>query len=268
MSEIAASSPPIAAPRAPAPAALVGPEAGPPQLPGVSIVLPCFNEEENVADAVRAALLAGRRAAVDHEVIVVDDGSRDRTLEIALGLREQNPAVRVVNHQVNLGYGAALRSGIAAASQPWILLTDADLQFDLTQLEDFLPFAEDHDLIVGWRVQRMDPLGRRLAAALWNRLVDAVFGLPVRDVDCAFKLVRTELVKDMPLTASGAMISTELIVRCLAAGARLEQIGVRHRPRQAGKQSGTSPRVVARAFLELGSARRQLGTLRHAHPAR
>jgi hypothetical protein len=114
----------------------------------------------------------------------------------------------------------------------------------------------------------MDPLGRRVAAALWNRLVDLVFGLPVRDVDCAFKLVRSELVKDMSLDASGAMISTELLVRCLAQGARLEQIGVRHRPRQAGSQSGTSPRVVARAFRELVSARRQLGTLRHAPAAR
>jgi glycosyltransferase involved in cell wall biosynthesis len=234
----------------------------------VSIVLPCFDEEDNVAEAVRAALLAGRRAAIDHEVVVVDDGSRDRTSEIALELRAHDPAVRVISHEVNLGYGAALRSGIAAASQPWILLTDADLQFDLTQLDDFLPFAEDHDLILGWRVQRMDPLGRRVAAALWNRLVDAVFGLPVRDVDCAFKLVRAELVKDMPLSTSGAMISTELIVRCLAQGARFKQIGVRHRPRQAGRQSGTSPRVVARAFRELLSTRRQLGTLRHAHLAR
>jgi glycosyltransferase involved in cell wall biosynthesis len=230
----------------------------------VSIVLPCFDEEDNVAEAVRAAALAGRRAALEHEIVVVDDGSRDRTREIALGLAAQDPAVRVIVHPVNLGYGGALRSGIAAASKPWILLTDADLQFDLTQLEDFLPFAENHDLIVGWRVARMDPLGRRIAAALWNRLVDLAFGLSVRDVDCAFKLVRSDLVKDMPLTASGAMISTELIVRCLANGARLEQIGVRHRPRRAGQQSGTNPRVVTRAFRELVSARRQLGTLRHA----
>jgi glycosyltransferase involved in cell wall biosynthesis len=268
MSEIAAPIPHISAHRPPTPAGQVAPAASPPPLPGVSIVLPCFNEEDNVAEAVRAAVLAGRRAALDHEVIVVDDGSRDRTREIAQGLRALNPAVRVIVHPHNLGYGAALRSGIAAASKPWILLTDADLQFDLTQLEDFLPFAQDHDLILGRRVARMDPLGRRVAAALWNRLVDLVFGLPVRDVDCAFKLVRSELVKDMPLGASGAMISTELIVRCLAQGTRLKEINVRHRPRVAGQQSGTSPRVVARAFRELVSARRQLGTLRHAHPAR
>jgi hypothetical protein len=151
-----------------------------------------------------------------------------------------------------------------AASQPWILLTDADLQFDLTQLEDFLPFAEDNDLLLGRRVRRMDPVGRRAAAGAWNRLVRAVFRLPVRDVDCAFKLIRADYVKDLALTCSGAMISTELVVRCLARGARLRQLGVRHRPRVAGNQSGTNPRVVARAFRELALARRELGRLPRA----
>jgi glycosyltransferase involved in cell wall biosynthesis len=236
----------------------------PPLLTGVSIVLPCFDEEANVAEAVRAAGLAARRSALEHEIIVVDDGSRDRTRAIALELASRDPAIRVVVHESNHGYGAALRSGIAAASEPWILLTDADLQFDLTQLEDFLPFAADHDIIVGRRMPRMDPLGRRVAAIAWNRLVDALFDLPVHDVDCAFKLIRADLLKDLPLTSSGAMISTELVLRCLAQGARLEELAVRHRPREAGRQSGTSPRVVARAFRELFSARRQLGPLHHA----
>ena len=233
-------------------------------LPGVSIVLPCFDEEDNVVEAVRAAQLAGRRAALAHEVIVVDDGSRDRTRERALALAADDPDVRLIVHERNGGYGAALRSGITAASQPWILLTDADLQFDLTQLEDFLPLAERSDLVLGRRVLRMDPLGRRMAAGAWNGLVRALFRLPVRDVDCAFKLVRADFVKEMPMTASGAMISTELVLRCLARGARVEQLGVRHRPRVAGRQSGTSPRVVARAFRELVLARRELGRLPRA----
>jgi glycosyltransferase involved in cell wall biosynthesis len=235
------------------------------RLPGVSIVLPCYDEEENVIEAVDSALLAARRAAFEYEVIVVDDGSRDRTRAIALDRAAEEPAVRVLVHDDNLGYGSALRSGIAAAEQPWILLTDADLQFDLSQLEDFLPFAQDHDLLVGRRMPRMDPLGRRLAAIAWNWLVGAMFHVPLHDVDCAFKLVRGDLVKDLPLTSSGAMISTELVIRCLAQDARLQEIGVRHRGRQAGRQSGTSPRVVGRALHELVSARRELGSLRHAH---
>ena len=256
--------------RLPLPRALPFPPAGAPStgqaapLRGVSIVLPCFDEEDNVVEAVRAARLAGRRAALACEVIVVDDGSRDRTRERALALALDDPAVRVIVHERNSGYGAALRSGIAAASQPWILLTDADLQFDLTQLEAFLPYADDHDLVLGHRVLRMDPFGRRVAAGAWNWLVRRVFRLPVRDVDCAFKLVRADLLKDVPLTCSGAMISTELVVRCIGRGGRLMQIGVRHRPRVAGEQSGTNPRVVARAFRELFAARRELGRLPRA----
>jgi glycosyltransferase involved in cell wall biosynthesis len=246
---------PQAAPAAPAEGAR--PPAAP--LDGVSIVLPCFNEAENVAEAVRLASLAGRRAARAYEIIVVDDGSTDDTLAIASALAAGDPSVRVMVHERNLGYGAALRSGIEAARQPWILLTDADRQFDLTQLEDFLPFAPDHDLLVGHRVARQDPLGRRVTARAWNALVRVVFGLPVRDVDCAFKLVRRERVANLPLVSSGAMISTELLVRCLADGARMKELDVRHRPRTAGRQSGNDPRVVARAFGELAVLRRQLG---------
>jgi glycosyltransferase involved in cell wall biosynthesis len=236
------------------------------QLPGLSIVLPCFDEQDNVATAIREALRVGATVAREHEVVVVDDGSRDQTRPIALELEAENPAVRVVIHETNLGYGAALRSGIAVASKPWILLTDADLQFDLADLEDFLPFTRDYDMLLGWRVLRMDPPGRRIAARAWNALVDAVFAIDVRDVDCAFKLMRAELVHDLPLSSSGAMISTEIVVRCLARGARIKEIGVHHHPRRAGHQSGTNPRVVARALSELVTARRQLGTMRQVHP--
>lgn len=231
----------------------------PPLLEGVSVVLPCLNEAANVAEAVSLASLAARRAALAHEVIVVDDGSTDDTLSIAAGLATADPAVRVIVHEHNLGYGAALRSGIEVARQPWILLTDADLQFDLTQLDDFLPFAADHDVLVGYRLLRRDPLGRRVTAGAWNLLVDRVFGLPVRDVDCAFKLIRRERVAGLELCSTGAMISVELLVRCLADGARLKELGVHHRPRTAGTQSGNNPRVVARAFRELAALRRQLG---------
>ncbi len=251
----------LLAPAAAPPAATGAPATAPdaPRLAGVSIVLPCLDEAANVAETVRQATLAARRAAVRHEVIVVDDGSTDDTLAIASALAAADPAVRVIAHESNRGYGAALRSGIEAAREPWILLTDADGQFDLTQLDDFLPFAGEHDLLVGYRYVRRDPLNRRVSARAWNLLVDGVFGLPVRDVDCAFKLVRRECVAGLPLVSEGAMISTELLVRCLAGGARLKELGVRHRPRTAGSQSGNNPRVIARAFRELALLRRQLG---------
>src|SRR4051812_1826439 len=234
----------------------------PPALEGVSIVLPCHDEAPNLTAAVSMAAAAGRRHALAHEVIVVDDGSRDRTLSIATALAALDPSVRVVVHPTNQGYGAALRSGIAAATQPWILLTDADLQLDLAELESFVPLASDHDLIVGYRIERHDPYGRIVAAALWNRLVNRLFHLPVRDIDCAFKLIRRKLLYQLELESDGAAISTELLVGLLARGARLAELGVHHRPREAGRQSGTSPRVVARAMRELLRLRRRLGPVR------
>ncbi|MEA2479335.1 MAG: hypothetical protein QOJ07_1257 [Thermoleophilaceae bacterium] len=227
-------------------------------LPGLSIVLPCFDEEDNVADAIRAARAAARLTSLDHEIVVVDDGSSDATAAIAAGFAANDPHVRLIVHERNRGYGDALRSGLAAATQPWILLTDADLQFDLCELTGFVPLAAESDLIMGWRVERSDPLMRRLNAGAWNRLVRWMFNLPVHDVDCAFKLVRRDLLARFELASSGAMISTELLVRSLAAGARLTEVAVHHRPRVAGEQSGADLRVIVRAFRELARLRATL----------
>lgn len=227
-------------------------------LPGVSIVLPCRDEEANVAAAVRMACRAGGMYAQAYEVIVVDDGSRDATHAVATRLAAGDPHVHVVAHPRNRGYGAALRTGIAAARQPWVLLTDADLQFDLVDLAGFVPLAAEHDLIAGFRRQRNDPRRRRVAAAAWNRLVDRVLGLHVRDVGCAFKLVRRELLAELELTSSGPVISAELLARSRARGARICERGVRHLPRNAGRQSGLRPSVVVRASAELLRLRRTL----------
>jgi len=234
------------------------------KLPGLSIILPCFNEEANVAQAIAESLEAGQRFSERFEAIVVDDGSTDATATIAGGITTADRAVRLVVHPFNRGYGAALRSGIQAAEMPWVLLTDADLQFDLADLEEFLPLTDGNDLLVGHRIRRSDPLGRRAAAAGWNFLVRQTFDLPVHDVDCAFKLVRRDLLEHVELVSSGAMISTELIARCLKSGAHLQELGVHHRPRTAGEQSGTNPRVVVRAFRELFELRHALRPTLHA----
>jgi glycosyltransferase involved in cell wall biosynthesis len=230
-------------------------------LAGVSIVLPCYNEAANVADAVRAATGAAEAHAADFEVIVVDDGSTDGTAQIAARLADADRRVRLVVHPSNRGYGGAVRSGLRAARMPWVLLTDADLQFDLRELESFVPLANDADLIAGWRIARQDPPHRRLNAAAWNWLMHKRFDVPVRDIDCAFKLVRRDLLEEIPLTSSGAMISTELLVRAVAAGAIVQEVGVHHLPRAAGEQSGASPRVVIKAFRELGRVHGELRRL-------
>jgi glycosyltransferase involved in cell wall biosynthesis len=228
------------------------------RLRGLSIVLPCHDEAENVERAIDEATTAGELVADAHEVIVVDDGSSDATRELAAARAAEDPRVRVLVHEVNRGYGAALRTGFAAARLEWIFLTDADLQFDMGELARFAPLAPSSDIVAGYRIHRADPPHRLLNAAAWNLLVRRTFDVPVRDVDCAFKLMRRELVQALPLTAEGAMVSTELIARAAQADARFAQLGVTHRPRAAGRPSGASPRVVLRAFRELRAVRAEL----------
>jgi glycosyltransferase involved in cell wall biosynthesis len=227
-------------------------------LPGLSIVLPCFNEEANVADAIRAATKAARDNSEDHEVIVVDDGSTDATSEIASSFLDGSGRMRLLVHPHNRGYGAAVRTGIETARMPWVLLTDADLQFDLGQLDDFVLLSASADVVAGRRVLRQDPLGRRITGAAWSALTGRLFRLPVSDVDCAFKLIRRDLLERVHLDSDGAMVSAELLAKCQAEGARIVEHGVRHRARVAGEQSGARPRVVARAFRELARQHREL----------
>jgi glycosyltransferase involved in cell wall biosynthesis len=224
-------------------------------LPGVAILLPCFNEAGNVDAAVAEARAAAARAAHGYEIIVVDDGSTDGTGDLARSLAGADPRVRVLAHEANRGYGAALRTGIDAARMPWILLTDADLQFDLGQLAEITPLARDYDLILGRRTPRRDPLYRRVYGHTWNWLVRRALELPVRDVDCAFKLGRTDLLQSLDLRSTGAMISPELVARSLAREARLVEVDVGHRPRQTGAQSGANLKVILRALSELRALR-------------
>ncbi|HMJ32350.1 MAG TPA: glycosyltransferase family 2 protein [Baekduia sp.] len=228
------------------------------RLSGLTIVLPCFDEAENLPDAVRYATIAAERCAAAHEIIVVDDGSTDETVAVAGRLAAADARVRLIVHGENRGYGVALRSGIAAAQQPWVLLIDADLQFDVGELAAFLPLAPSADLVVGWRILPQGPVGRRAGGALWNRVVRAAFDLPVRDVDCAFRLARRELLERLDLRAGGALVGAELLAKSAAAGARVAEVPVHHRIRVAGRQNGSGARLSARTLRELAGLRHAL----------
>jgi glycosyltransferase involved in cell wall biosynthesis len=232
------------------------------RLDGLSIVLPCHDEADNVAAVVESALAVGALVAGRVEVIVVDDGSDDATGERAARLVAADERVRLVVHPRNLGYGAALRSGIGAARMPWVFLTDADGQFDLRDLVPALVERGGADVLWGYRLERSDNRLRRLNAAGWNRLVHALLGLPVRDVDCAFKLIPREALVAAAPRCDGAGISAELLAAGLAARLTVREVGVHHRPRAAGSASGARPRVVIRALGELLALRRRLGRVR------
>jgi glycosyltransferase involved in cell wall biosynthesis len=217
----------------------------------VSIVLPAYNEDANIETAVRRAGEVADRLCADHEVIVVDDGSADGTAEIVRRLRAADPRVVLVQHPRNLGYGEALKSGFGAASMDLVFLTDADNQFVLDEIEDFLELIEQADVVAGHRVHRSDPWFRRINARMWNYLVRTLYYVPVRDVDCAFKLFRREVFEGVTLDSGGAMVSTELMVTLSRSGYRILERGVTHLPRTAGKPQGANLHVIARAFREL-----------------
>ena len=217
----------------------------------ISAVMPAFNEEGNLEQSVgrMAAALADQARAF--EVIVVDDGSQDGTAALLARLKAIHPSLRVVRHPVNRGYGAALRSGFAAARYPWIFLMDADNQFDPADVAVLLAAATDADIVAGYRQRRRDPLPRRLNAWAFFTLVTILFGRLARDVNCAFKLIRRDLLVRMELHSEGALINTEVFVLARQLQARVVEVPVQHYPRTSGRQTGANLRVVFRAFSEL-----------------
>ena len=223
----------------------------PVRLPGLTVFLPSHNEEGNVQRVVEGFCAELPKLADDYEVIVVDDGSRDRTGEIADRLAAGNSHVKVVHHPVNRGYGGAVISGIRAAAQPYVLLCDGDGQFDPAEVKRLAARIGDHDVVAGRRARRADHLMRRVNGKAWTLLVRILFGLRISDMDCGFKLFRREMLEGVELHARGAMISTELMARLVGRGARVCEVEVTHLPRLTGEQSGNSLRVILRAFREL-----------------
>jgi len=229
----------------------------------LSVVLPAYNEAANLQATVEAALEVLRSLGGRFEVIVVDDGSRDGSGALVDALARATPEVRAVHHPRNRGYGAAIRSGFAAATLPWLFFTDADGQFDLRELPALLSRTARADIVAGYRLRRHDPWFRRLYAFLFGRLlVRAVLGVRVRDLNCAFKLIRRDLVARLDLKSDGALINAELLGKAQRAGARIVEVGVHHLPRRAGTPTGGNPRVIARAFWELFALRAEIRSTR------
>lgn len=206
------------------------------RVPELSVVLPACNEEANIGPTIEASLKVLPNLADDYEVIVVDDGSRDATSAVAEEwVQRRYPAVRLLVHSRNHGYGAAIRTGLRHARMGLVFYTDADRQFDISELTYFLPMAQDHDLVIGFRVYRYDSALRSIVSWAYNRLVAVLFRVRVRDVDCAFKLMRAEVRDKLPLQTDDFFIDTEIVASARKWNFRIAQKGVRHYPRVAGE---------------------------------
>ena len=220
-------------------------------MTSISAVLPAYNEEALIGDTAQAVaeVLAG--ITDDYEVIVVDDGSRDRTRAVIEEIAAANPRVRCVRHQLNRGYGEALKSGFSAATKDFVFLTDGDRQFDVRELTAFVPHLQTAQLVVGYRDPRRDSTLRLVYAWGWRLVVTLLFGYVARDIDCAFKLFSREVWKRVQVHSGGATFSAEFLAKARRCGYRIVELPVTHYPRTAGSPTGARPHVIARAFRDL-----------------
>lgn len=221
------------------------------QIPGkLSLVLPAHNEQDNIEIVVNRALETLPDHAPSFEILVVNDGSRDSTGRIIDRLHEQDSRVVPIHHRVNRGYGGALKSGFTVSTGDFVMFMDADRQFDIADIKLLAPFVDLFDIIAGFRMERSDPIHRRINAEIFNLAVRILFGVHMRDLDCAFKIFRGEQIRSLSLTTSGALINAEIQAKLRRQGATLVQIGVPHHPRVAGQATGGDLKVILRAMRE------------------
>jgi glycosyltransferase involved in cell wall biosynthesis len=218
---------------------------------GISFVIPAYNEGGSIPGMLLSCLETARKLSINFEVIVVDDGSTDNTADAVALVRDRNPEVVLLRHECNMGIARATRHGFAVARFSHILYTDADGQFDPSDVTMFLPFCERYDFVVGYRVKRADPFYRRVNAWLYNLSLRTLFGIRLRDIDCAFKLIKTESLRSLKADSKSAFYFAELVKEAVRAGMTFHEVPVNHYPRKHGMQSGANPRVVICALLDM-----------------
>lgn len=243
------------------PAAAHGTSSVPPpfgRVSSLSIVIPSYNEEASVGATVRGISSAVRATGLPHEIVAVNDGSRDGTGAAIRALMPEIAELRLVEHHPNRGYGGALRAGFDAARFEWIAFLPGDNQFDPADLHRLLAETRRADIVSGYRADRQDALVRKANAFGWNLVVGLLFGRLCRDLDCGFKVFRHAVLDRVTITSSGAMIDTELLAGARARGFVIADLAVTHLPRRGGHPTGANPGVILRAFRDLARFRVRL----------
>lgn len=225
----------------------------------ISAILPAHNEAENIKTTVENCVSYLEKNTSDYEVVVVNDGSSDNTKQIVDKLSSTNSKVFLVNHKINKGYGSALRSGFDEAKKEFIFFMDSDGQFDVQDLDRLLPLASGENVVLGYREDRADSFIRSLNAWMYAMYIYLMFGLNVKDMDCAFKIFPTKAYQNIkPIKAGGALFTAEFLIKLKRAGFNFKEVPVRHFPRQFGTQSGANIKVILRMFKESWKLRNEL----------
>ncbi|MBU3956805.1 glycosyltransferase family 2 protein [Patescibacteria group bacterium] len=222
----------------------------------LSVFFPAYNEEDNIKTTVTKAIKILPKVAKKWEIIVIDDGSTDKTGEIVEELIKKEPRIKMITHTPNRGYGATIKSGVYNARYELIAFTDADGQFDFSEITKFI--KEQHqskaDLVIGYYLKRAEPFYRILISKiLWELPVFLLFGLRARDIDCGFKLISKKVIDKIPRLEAerGPFITTELLVKAKKEGFKISQVGVHHYPRKAGQATGITLKVALSGYVDL-----------------
>jgi glycosyltransferase involved in cell wall biosynthesis len=220
--------------------------------PSLSVFFPAYNDSGTIASLVITAIQTASQLTPNYEVIVVNDGSSDRTGQILEELARLYPALRIVSHEVNRGYGGALRSGFAAATNDIVFYTDGDAQYDPAEMALLWPsMTQDVDLVNGYKISRSDPWHRILIGRVYHHIVKAMFGLTVRDVDCDFRMMRRSIFNRVQLEKNSGVICLEMMKKIEDAGFRIVEVPVHHFHRAYGKSQFFNFRRVFRTGVDV-----------------
>jgi glycosyltransferase involved in cell wall biosynthesis len=221
------------------------------KLPSLTIFFPFWNEADNIEKVVETAIPIAREIAEKWEILMIDDGSTDKTKELAENLMKKHSRLKLISHHTNRGYGAALRSGFENAQYDYVVFTDGDLQFDFSEVTRFIEKADKADIVIGYRAKRNDAFFRHILMMLHRVWGFLFFGVYVKDIDCGFKLFTRKAIEAIsPLRSEGAMVTTEILAKSKSKKLKLAQVGITHYPRQFGQSSGGNIAVIIRAMLE------------------
>jgi glycosyltransferase involved in cell wall biosynthesis len=221
---------------------------------GLSVVIPAYNEEENTAECLTTVHKILKQSDYDWEIIFVNDGSKDRTGEIAKSFLPKIKHLKIVENKPNRGYGGSLKAGFARATKEFIAFTPADNQFDFSEIHKLVRLQQETnaDIVSGIRLGGgVDPFMRRVNRFGWNSIVTLLFGRLASDVDCGFKLFRRSILEKISLTSNGALIDTQLFAGAKSRGLKIAETPVTHLPRTAGNPTGAKISVILKAFKEL-----------------
>ncbi len=221
-------------------------------IKALSVFFPAYNEEENIEATVEDAVSVLKTLPLEWEILVINDGSKDRTGEEVEKLHKKYSQVRLVNHQGNKGYGRALKTGFTEAKYPWVVFADSDGQFKFAEVKKMLEKTSEADVILGYRLNRADPLQRRIFTWGWKMLAMIVLGLNVRDYSCGFKMLKKEVFESiLPIHSEEKVTQIEMLIKAKRKGYRFAEVGVHHYPRIHGVPTGANLSVVFKSFVDM-----------------